>query len=67
MTYVETIISKFGGLRAMAKALGHKHPTTVQGWKVSGRIPSWRMAEIREAANIAGIELPKPENLELSP
>jgi len=55
MTNVENIIQKFGGMSAMAKALGHKNPTTVQGWKNANRIPPWRFHEINEAAKAAGI------------
>lgn len=50
MNDVNKIIELFGGLTAMAKALGHKHPTTVQGWKDSNRIPPWRELEIKAAA-----------------
>lgn len=62
MSKAETdkIIQAFGGLSAMSRALGHKHVTTVHGWKVRGRIPSWRWPEIREAAEAQGIELPPP-------
>ena len=58
MENVDLIINRFGGLSAMAKALDHKHPTTVQGWKKSGRIPSWRVHEVEEAAKAKNIELP---------
>ena len=54
---IEKIIEKFGGMSAMARALGHKHPTTIQGWRDSGRIPEWRMNEVIEAAQKQGIEL----------
>lgn len=40
MTHVEIIIERFGGMTALARALGHKNPTTVQGWKVRGIIPA---------------------------
>ena len=45
----------------MAKALDHKHPTTVQGWKKSGRIPSWRVHEVLKAAEANNIKLPKSQ------
>ncbi len=35
----ERIIGKFGSIRRLARALGHGHPTTVQGWKSRGLIP----------------------------
>lgn len=43
------IIAKFGGIRPLAKALGHQHPTTVAAWSKKG-IPSWRRHEVLEAA-----------------
>lgn len=55
---VKMIIDRFGGLSAMAKALEHKHPTTVQGWKKSGKIPSWRIHEVMKAAEANNIKLP---------
>lgn len=57
-TDVDKIIAQFGGLSAMARALGHKHPTTIQGWRDSGRIPEWRMNEV--------IELAKKENIDMT-
>ena len=52
------VIAAFGGLSAAARALGHKHVSTVQGWQESGRIPSWRRPEIVAAAKIAKVTLP---------
>lgn len=40
MTQAERIIGMFGGVTALSRALGHKYPTTVQGWKERGFIPS---------------------------
>jgi len=57
MTQAEHIISKFGGLTALAKALGHKHPSTVQGWKSRGFIPPRHYPAIRNAAERLGQEL----------
>lgn len=57
MKNVNKIIELFGGLTAMSRALGHKHPTTVQGWKESNRIPSWREHEINAAAKKLKIKL----------
>lgn len=45
----------------MAKALGHKNPTTVQGWKNANRIPPWRFHEISEAAKVIGVSVPQLE------
>lgn len=44
------IIERFGGIRPMAKALGHKNPTTVQAWHKNESIPYWRHHEILTAA-----------------
>ena len=52
------IIDAFGGVTALARALGHKNATTVQGWKSSDRIPPWRRQAIVEAACKVGIKLP---------
>ncbi len=52
----ERIIGAFGGIRPMAKTMGLP-VTTVQGWKERGAIPLARMAELREAAAKAGIDL----------
>ncbi|WP_420893841.1 carph-isopro domain-containing protein [Sphingomonas sanguinis] len=44
------IISACGGIRPLARALGHRSHTTVQGWWCRDRIPSrWlpKLAEIR--------------------
>ena len=54
----EAIINEFGGLTKMARALGHKYVTTVQGWRDSGRIPPWRRLEIAAAAAREGVKLP---------
>ena len=59
MTHVKTIIEQFGGIRAMAKTLGHNNPSTVQGWKMANRIPHWRVPEIEQAAKRAKITIPE--------
>ncbi len=57
MTQAERIIEKFGGLTALAKALGHRNPTTVQGWKDRGFIPSSRQQEVLNLALVLGVDL----------
>ena len=57
MTQTERIISRFGGMTALARALGHRHPTTVQGWKVRGYVPAHRQQEVLDAAHRVGIPL----------
>jgi hypothetical protein len=57
MTQAELIISKFGGIAAMARILGHKNSSTVQGWRERGTIPSRRHQEVWVAAKANGIPL----------
>lgn len=61
MTSTDHIIAKFGSISALARALGHKHSSTVQGWKEKGIIPPRRYEEILRAARATGIEL-EPED-----
>jgi hypothetical protein len=56
------VLDAFGGLTATSRALGHRNPTTVQGWKQSGRIPPWRKSEIEAAAQRLGIKMPWHED-----
>lgn len=57
MNYVEELIDLFGGLSSFSRRLGHKHPTTVQGWKDRGSIPTKYWGEILQLANTDGIDL----------
>lgn len=57
MTQAELIIEKFGGMIFLARALGHKWPTTVQGWKENGCIPMQYHERIFEAARELAIEI----------
>ena len=57
MKPAEQIIEKFGGISACAKILGHRNPTTVQGWKERGFIPARQQREVLEAARREGIDL----------
>ena len=57
MTPAEKIIERFGGIAALARALGHKQPSTVQGWKERGFIPARRQALVLAAARDQYIEL----------
>lgn len=57
ITTIPALIEEFGGLIAMAKALGHNHPTTIQAWRDRGVIPKWRQHEILEAAKREGLEV----------
>jgi argininosuccinate lyase len=53
----ERIIERFGGISALARALGHRHPTTVQGWKQRGVIPARRQADVLAAAKAQNLTL----------
>lgn len=57
MTQAERIIQKFGGTAALARALGHNYPTTVQAWKSSGTIPFKHHQQIFDVASQSGIDL----------
>lgn len=57
MTQADRIIDRFGGVRALAGALGHKHHTTVQGWKDRGVIPPRQHQAIWDAAQDVGVGL----------
>lgn len=56
-TQAQRIIDKFGGLAALARALGHANPTTVQGWKERGVIPPKHHQAVWNAAKSAGIPI----------
>lgn len=53
----ERIIFKFKGVSAMSRALGHKYPTTVQGWKTRKQIPADQQQHVLDAAGREGIAL----------
>ena len=52
-----TIIARLGGIRGLARKLGHAHHTTVQGWNERNQIPLDRWSEIITAAGEEGIAL----------
>ena len=60
----ERIVDLFGGIHAMARSLGHKYPSTVQGWRERGYIPARRMDEVLRAAVRMGIDLTPADFLE---
>jgi hypothetical protein len=57
MTQAERIIEKFGGVNELARALGHRNPTTVSGWRLRGFIPPRQHDPIWQAARRAGVDL----------
>lgn len=52
----DQVIDLFSGLRPLARALNHTSPSTVQGWRICGQIPSWRHDEILRAARKAKVK-----------
>lgn len=56
-TQAKRIIDKFGGVYPLARALGHKNPTTVQGWLSRGFVPPRQHEPVWEAAQREGIDL----------
>jgi hypothetical protein len=56
-TQAKKIITKFGGVYPLARALGHKNPTTVQGWLSRGFVPPRQHERIWDAAKRDGIDL----------
>ncbi len=65
-TQASRIIEKFGGISALARALGHRHPTTVQGWKDRGVIPAKRQGDVLNKARELGKDV-KPDDFFFSP
>jgi hypothetical protein len=57
MKPVDRIVDLFGGLTALAKALGHENPSTVQGWKARGVVPVRQIPVVIEKAAQHGIAL----------
>ena len=49
------VIDRFGGIREMARKLGHTNHTTVQGWYEREKIPVERWPQIESAAKEYGI------------
>jgi hypothetical protein len=49
------VISRFGGIREMARKLEHTNHTTVQGWWDRRSIPVERWAELKTAADKHGV------------
>jgi hypothetical protein len=60
MTYVDTIIAQFGGIRPLAQLI-ERPPSTVSSWRTSGTIPDKHKVEILKAARKQGIDL-RPEH-----
>lgn len=56
-TPAERVIQRFGGLTKLATALGHRRPTTVQGWLVRGVVPVRQIPKVIATGRKLGIEL----------
>ena len=47
---VSDVIDYLGGVTVLSRELGHRWPTTVQGWKSRGVIPSRQIPNVLAAA-----------------
>ena len=56
MGYVEKIVRKFGGVRAMGRKLG-RHHGTIQGWKERNTIPDHEKINVFKVAQKEGLDL----------
>lgn len=57
MNVAEKIVEKFGGLRPLARWLGHVNPSTVQGWVKRGSIPLAQIPYVMDAALRARVKV----------
>ncbi|WP_162234250.1 carph-isopro domain-containing protein [Novosphingobium sp. Leaf2] len=53
----QAIIADLGGIRALARKLGHNSHTTVQGWFDRNRIPLAKWPDVIAAAKEGGKEI----------
>lgn len=53
-TPADIVIETFDGISKLAKILGHENPSTVQGWKERGVIPSRQQPIVYAAAQREG-------------
>lgn len=51
------IVDLFGGLTRLSSALGHRNPTTVQGWLVRGVVPVRQIPKVIAVGRKLGLEL----------
>jgi hypothetical protein len=54
---IRNVISKLGGITAVARALGHRNVTTVQGWWDRELIPARRQRDVLDLAARMGVPL----------
>jgi len=57
MSEAREIIGRFGGISALARALGHRNATTVQGWAERGVIPIRQIPAVLTVAQRLGIAI----------
>lgn len=67
MTQAQHIISIFGGAVHLARALGHKHSSTVQGWKSRGVIPASQQQIVLELGRDLGVDISPEDFFDLPP
>lgn len=60
-TQADHIIGLFGGVPNLAKALEHKHYSTVQGWKDRGKVPHDQWPAIIEAGTRVGVKVKRED------
>lgn len=59
---IRPIIAQLGGISAIARGLGHRNVTTVQGWWDRDVIPAHRQREVLALAETLGMPL-APERI----
>lgn len=52
---VRHVIQRFGGVRPLARALGHPNPSTVAGWNKRSVVPWHEVERVIEAGALRGI------------
>ena len=57
MSPAQKIIDFFGGNTALARLLGHKHQSTVEGWRRRGIIPALQQNKVLSAARLNKINI----------
>lgn len=57
MGKIRKLAARFGGIAGLARALGHKNASTVQGWVERNRVPTWHVQDIMDAAAARGIKV----------
>jgi len=53
---IDRVIDAYGGLAGLARALGHRNSSTVQGWRNRGRVPITKIRDVIALAKAKGLE-----------